>query len=288
MTQIIVNFFLLSTSYLSFALGLALVFGIMRVVNYAHGELYMLGGYILLGTILAFQGTMPSPVIFIGAVLAAACMVALVGAAIQLGIVQRLRDQPFSIFMATLGLSYILQVLVIQFIGPTGRAVPPLFPGIVRLGDAIIPLQRLVASGCAVLMMIGLWYFLMRTKAGRAVRAVAQNRTGAVLQGISIRRIELMTLMISAGMAAMAGVLSGSVLGITPFMGGEAIWRAFLIIIVGGIGSIPGAVLAAFLFGALDTSLAAFGYGRFVAMTDALIMLAILSFRPNGLLGVKE
>jgi branched-subunit amino acid ABC-type transport system permease component len=288
MTQILINFFLLSTSYLSFALGLALVFGIMRVVNYAHGELYMLGGYVLLGTMLSFRGVFPAPVIFIGALLLAAILIGLVGILIQVGIVQRLRDQPFSIFMATLGLSYMLQVLVIEFVGPSGRAVPPLFPGIVRIADAIIPIQRLVASVSAVLMMVGLWFFLMRTEAGRAVRALAQNRTGAVLQGISVRRIELVTLMIGAGLAAIAGVLSGSVLGVTPFMGGEAIWRAFLIIIVGGIGSIPGAVAAAFLFGALDTTLAALGYGRFVAMTDALIMLAILSFRPNGLLGVKE
>ena len=286
--QIVANFLFLSSSYLAFALGLALVFGVMRIVNYAHGELYMLGGYVLFSVVLVLRGGVPGVVIFAVAIVLAALLVGAIGILIQKGIVERLGDRPFSIFMATLGISYILQVLVIQFIGPSGRSIPPLFPGVIRFADAILPIQRIVAAGTSIAMLVMLWLFLMHTHTGRAVRAAAQNKTGALLQGISIQRVGLITMMIGAALAGVSGVLTSSVLGVTPFMGGEAIWRAFLIIIVGGIGSLPGAVLAAFLFGALDTMLPALGYGRFVAMTDALIMLLILSFRPNGLLGTRD
>jgi branched-subunit amino acid ABC-type transport system permease component len=128
----------------------------------------------------------------------------------------------------------------------------------------------------------------MRTNVGRAVRATAQNRTGAMLQGISMQRIGLITMLVGSVLAALSGVLMASVQGISPFMGSDAIWRAFIIIIVGGIGSISGAIAAAFMFGTLDTLLTTFGLGNFVAMIDAIIMLLILAFMPSGLLGSRE
>ena len=190
--------------------------------------------------------------------------------------------------MATLGLSYVLQVSVVQTIGPMGRSIPAVFPGFVFFEGMILPIQRLAVFGFTVAMMGGLWFFLMRTNIGRAVRASAQNKTGAMLQGVSMNKVALTTMFVGSALAAMSGVLMSSVLPVSPFMGGDAIWRAFIIIIVGGIGSLSGAVVAAFMFGTIDTLLTSFGAGKFSAMVDALIMLLALSFMPNGILGSRE
>ena len=286
--QVLANIIFLSSFYVSFAVGLAIVFGVMRTINFAHGEFYMLGGYALWLLSGVLSNTIPDGATFIVAMLVGAGVVGILGMLVQLTLFERLKEQPFSIFMATLGLSYVLQVVVVKTIGPMGRSVPAIFPGFIMFEGAILPIQRIVVLGFTALMMAGLWYFLMRTDLGRAVRATAQNKTGAMLQGISMGKIALTTMFVGSALAAISGTLMGSVLMIGPFMGGEALWRAFIIIIVGGIGSLSGTVVAALLFGLIDTLMTTFGAGKFAAMVDAIIMLLVLSFMPNGLLGSRE
>ncbi|MBR71324.1 MAG: branched-chain amino acid ABC transporter permease [Rhodospirillaceae bacterium] len=286
--QVLANIIFLSSFYVSFAVGLALVFGVMRTINFAHGEFYMLGGYALWLLSGVLSNTIPDGATFIVAMLVGAGVVGILGMLVQLTLFERLKEQPFSIFMATLGLSYVLQVVVVKTIGPMGRSVPAIFPGFIMFEGAILPIQRIVVLGFTALMMAGLWYFLMRTDLGRAVRATAQNKTGAMLQGISMGKIALTTMFVGSALAAISGTLMGSVLMIGPFMGAEALWRAFIIIIVGGIGSLSGTVVAALLFGLIDTLMTTFGAGKFAAMVDAIIMLLVLSFMPNGLLGSRE
>jgi branched-chain amino acid transport system permease protein len=286
--QIVANIVFLSTFYVSFAVGLSMVFGVMRTINFAHGEFYMLGGYVLWLLLSAMSGGLPDGLVFIVALIVAAGVVGTLGILVQLSIFHRLREHPFSIFMATLGLSYVLQVVVVKSIGPMSQGVPAIFPGFVFFGGMILPIQRLVVFGFTAVMMGGLWFFLMHTDLGRAIRATAQNKTGAVLQGINMNRIALTTMFVGSGLAAVSGVLMGSVLTVGPFVGGEALWRAFIIIIVGGIGSLPGTVVAAILFGTIDTLMTTFGAGKFSAMVDAIIMLTVLSFLPSGLLGSRE
>ena len=286
--QVLANIIFLSSFYVSFAVGLALVFGVMRTINFAHGEFYMLGGYALWLLSGVLSNTIPDGATFIVAMLVGAGVVGILGMLVQLTLFERLKEQPFSIFMATLGLSYVLQVVVVKTIGPMGRSVPAIFPGFIMFEGAILPIQRIVVLGFTALMMAGLWYFLMRTDLGRAVRATAQNKTGAMLQGISMGKIALTTMFVGSALAAISGTLMGSVLMIGPFMGAEALWRAFIIIIVGGIGSLSGTVVAALLIGLIDTLMTTFGAGKFTAMVDAIIMLLVLSFMPNGLLGARE
>jgi len=285
--QVVANIIFLSTFYVSFTLGLALIFGVMRIANFAHGEFYMLGGYALSLT-LGQLGGLPNAVVLVVAMVVAALLVGTLGALMQLALFRRLREQPFAIFMVTFGLSYALQVVVVKAVGPVGLSVPTMFPGALRIFGAVVPVQRLVVTVLTFAMIGALWLFLMHSSVGRAIRAVAQNRTGAVLQGININLMGTVTMFLGSALAAMSGVLMGSLLSITPFMGSDAIWRAFIIIIVGGLGSISGAVVAAFAFGALDTLLVAFGLGHLVALSDALIMLLVLAFRPSGILGAKE
>ncbi|SNB52664.1 amino acid/amide ABC transporter membrane protein 1, HAAT family [Arboricoccus pini] len=286
--QIVANIFFLSAFYLSFSIGLALIFGTMRVINYTHGEMYMLGAYTIWAINSLLRGTIPSVLIFIIALVVAMTVIGLLGVILQKTVISRLQGNTFSIFMATLGLSYVLQVVMIEVAGPIGKTIIPLFPGIVRIGTVILPIQRLVICGVTLAVVTLLGWFLLRTNLGRAIRATAQNRSGALLQGVDIPRIESITMFLGCALAATSGVLMAGTLNINPFMGGDAIWRSFIIIIVGGIGSLPGAALASVVFGALDTVLTVTNHGQFSAMIDALIMILILAFRPNGLLGVRE
>lgn len=287
--QLFINIVFLSSFYLSFALGLTIIFGVMRVINYAHGEIFMLGGYTMLLVIWALGGgTLPSLAI-VGISIAAATVVACaIGALQYFVIVKRLQDQPLSIFLATLGLSYVIQVAVISGFGPMGRSFPVLFPGFFRFAGAVIPYQRLIVLGLTLAMLGLLAFFLLKTRTGLAIRAASQNRTGALLQGVDLGKISIAVMFLGCSIAAISGVLLGSLLNVSPFMGGEAIWRAFVVIIVGGIGSLGGAALAAVLFGVIDSTLTFFGFTRFVSLVDAVAMLLILAFLPYGLLGQKE
>ncbi|MCP8894742.1 branched-chain amino acid ABC transporter permease [Shinella daejeonensis] len=286
--QNIVNVLSLTSFYVSFSLGLAMVFGILRIVNYAHGEVYMIGGYSLWLAVSLLNGIVPGPVIMLAALFLSAAVGAVLGIVLQGVVFTPLRDKAFSIFMATLGVSYILQSLVVLTVGASGRSISPLFPGFSRFSGAIFPNQRIFVF-CMTLLLVGtLYVFLMRTSYGRKIRAVAQNPRGAMLQGISLRQVNLWTAIIGAVLASVAGALMASVVSINPYMGTDAIWRAFIIIIVGGIGSIPGAIIAAVIFATTDTMMLLFGFGKLNALVDALVMLGVLAIRPQGLLGVKE
>lgn len=286
--QIVANIAFLSAFYLSFAIGLTLIFGVMRIINYAHGEIFMIGGYTLYFVNSMVAGMVHGPYVLAISFILALIIGAAFGGIIYLGLIIPLRDKPFSVFLATFGLSYVLQVGVIQLFGPIGKSVPVFVPGIIKEYGVILPTQRLVVVAVTVGTILALWIFLALTKLGRAVRAAAQNKTGAVLQGVSLVKIGLVAMMVGSAISAASGVLMGSLLNINPFMGGEAIWRAFMIIIVGGVGSLPGAAIAALLFGSLDSILTATGHGQFITMIDAVIMLTILAFLPEGILGAKE
>lgn len=286
--QNIVNVLSLTSFYVSFSLGLAMVFGILRIVNYAHGEIYMIGGYSLWLVVSLLNGVVPGPIVMLAALALSAAVGAVIGLVLQGAIFAPLRDKAFSIFMATLGVSYILQSLIVLTVGATGRSISPLFPGFTKLSGAIFPNQRIFVFIMVALLVAALYFFLMRTSFGRKIRAVAQNPRGAALQGINLKQINIWTAVIGAVLASLAGTLMASVVSINPYMGTEAIWRAFIIIIVGGIGSIPGAIIAAIIFATTDAMMLLFGFGKLNALVDALVMLTVLAIRPQGILGVKE
>lgn len=286
--QIALNILSLSSFYLCFALGLAVVFGVMRIINFAHGELYMLGAYSAYLTVTTMGPVLgPLPAYLISFLLAAVVSGTL-GALIYFGIIRRLQDRPLTIFIATLALSYMLQVLVVELFGPVGQTLVSPLPGVIRLGDALLPWSRVFVIVAISILSVLLWLMLMRSGLGRSIRAVAQNPRGALLQGVSVTRIGLVTLVIGSAIAGISGAIMAPIAGISPFMGAAALWKAFIIIIVGGIGSIWGAVAAAVLFGVVDTLMSTVGAGQYLALMNALIMLLVLSLLPGGLFGERE
>jgi branched-subunit amino acid ABC-type transport system permease component len=286
--QIALNVLSLSSFYLCFALGLAVVFGVMRIINFAHGELYMLGAYSaflsvsVLGPII---GELHAYLVSFGI---AAIVSGSLGALIYFSIIRRLIDRPLTIFIATLAFSYMLQAVVVQIFGPVGQTLVSPMPGVLKLGGALLPWSRVFVIFAISLLSVLLWIILMRSGLGRSIRAVAQNPRGALLQGVSVGRIGLITLVIGSAIAGISGAIMAPIAGITPFMGAAALWKAFIIIIVGGIGSIWGAVAAAVLFGVVDTLMSTVGAGQYLALMNALIMLSVLSLLPGGLFGERE
>ncbi|NNU62928.1 branched-chain amino acid ABC transporter permease [Ochrobactrum soli] len=286
--QITLNILSLTSFYVCFSIGLALVFGVMRVVNFAHGDFYMVGAYTawaVLSVISPVTGNLVGYAISAGV---AALVLAAMGLLANAAIIRPLADRPLGIYVATLSLSYILQVCVVQAFGAVGQVIKPSVPGVLFLGGAIMPFQRVLVMVVAAIMIVALWLFMEHSRLGRAMRAVAQNKRGALLQGVNIKLVGSLAVVIGAIMAGTAGVVMAPVAGVNPFMGVDALWKAFIIIIVGGIGSIWGAVAAALMFGIFDTLVSVAGFGRFLAMFSALIMLIVLSVRPQGLFGEKD
>ncbi|MFB9985780.1 ABC transporter permease [Mesorhizobium kowhaii] len=283
-TQVLLNFIALSSFYGLFAVGLALVFGVMKVVNFAHGEFFMLGGYTIWLLLVAFSG-LPPWMVFVAALIIGPIIVGLVGALFEKLIFAPTSQDAFGGFIASLGLSYVLQALVALSFGVVSKSLPVVIPGQLEIGGGILTYQRLVVILCAAVMMTCLWYFLSRTRGGRAVRAASQNRSAALLQGINLKRIRLVTMVIGAGMAGISGVLMASIINVGPYMGLEAIWKAFIVVIVGGLGSISGAIVAAMLFGFIDSFASVVGLSQYIVIIDTVIMLVVLAFFPRGLLG---
>ncbi|QRM57033.1 ABC transporter permease [Sinorhizobium sp. BG8] len=283
-TQVFLNFIALSSFYGLFAVGLALVFGVMKVVNFAHGELFMLGGYTVWLMLSGLLG-LPPWAVFVAALIVGPILVGLAGALFEKTIFERTASDAFGGFIASLGLSYVLQALAAIVFGVVSKSLPVMIPGQLNVAGGILTYQRLAVIVCAVVMMACLWYFLNRTRGGRALRAASQNRQSALLQGINLKRVRLVTMIIGASMAGASGVLMASIINVGPYMGLEAIWKAFIVVIVGGLGSITGAIVAAMLFGFIDSFASVIGLGQYIVIIDTVIMLVVLAFFPRGLLG---
>ena len=283
-SQLLINFVTLSAFYSCFAVGLALVFGVMRVINFAHGEFYMLGGYAV-WVVMTVASGLPLPIVFVMALIVGPIVVGCIGFVVEVLMFRPMQDNPFAGFMASLGLAYVLQVLAALSFGVVSKSLPIMFPGSIDIFGGVLSVQRLAVILFSVIMMVGLWYFLTQSRAGRAIRAISQNKRSAVLQGINLNLNSALTMAIGAALAAVSGSLMGSVINIGPYMGLGAIWKAFIVVIVGGMGSIPGAVAAAVLFGFIDSLSSTFGLGQFIVMIDTLIMLVVLAFFPQGLMG---
>lgn len=266
------------------AVGLVLIFGVMRIINFAHGELYMVGAYVV--WYLYAENGWP----FLLAVLGALVVVALLGAAMERGLFRPMRGNPLGGLIMSVGILFILQVLAVQIGGVNlMKHVPPAVRGVVEVFPGVsVPGQRLVVIAIAAVLLVLLWLFLKRTRLGWALRACAQDPEAAALQGISIDRISLLAMGLGAALAGAAGGIMAPLVRVGPYMGHSVIVTAFIVIIVGGIGSLEGAVLAAVLYTFFDTFVTTFYDGTIAAILGLVIMLLVLVVKPTGLMGTSE
>lgn len=272
--------------YILAALGLALSFGLMRVINMAHGEIVMLGGYVAYLVMLA----VPGPLGLFAAILAALVAAFVLGALLETTLVSRLAERPLDTLLATWGVSLIVQQAARDLFGATGVSVtaPGWMDGAVKLGALSLPLSRLfiLATAIAVLALLGV--LLKTTRVGLLVRAVNQDRGTASAMGVSVRRVDMFIFALGAGVAGVAGVILALLGPVTPNVGQSYIVTAFLVVILGGLGSIIGTTIAAVMIGLFSALAQVFVDVSFAQVLMLLFVIIFLQFRPQGVIAVKS
>lgn len=282
LAQATLNGLVIGTMYMLMAVGFTLVFGIMRVVNFAHGEFYMLGAFAAFFTYAQWE--LP----FVVCLLLAALMVGILGMLVERTVIQPFRADETSGMIATLAISLIIQNTAILLWGPIPRAMPDVITGTLTLGPFSFPLSRLLVIVAAAIVFGAFWIFIQRSRTGRAMRAVAQDTETALIQGIRINKIYPLAFGMSVALAALAGALMAPIFSVSPFIGLTPMLKAFIVVILGGLGSVPGAVLGGLLLGLIE-SLTATAFGSLVSdILQLLLVILILLARPSGLLGQRE
>ena len=272
--------------YLLAAVGLALSFGLMRVINMAHGEMLMLGGYLAWLTLMVVPGgfgiVAALPVAFLGT--------AAIGALVHMGLIRRLADRPLDTLLATWGLSLILQQAARDLFGPIGVEVraPDWLSGSFTLAGVVSPSARLLIIVMTILVLGGIALLLGRTRVGLDIRAVNQDRMMASATGINVRAVELIVFCVGSGVAGVAGVLLALLGPVTPNAGQVYIVPAFLVVVMGGLGSLTGTSVAALILG-LFTALAQIFVDVSIAQMLMLVLVILfLQVRPQGVVAVRS
>ena len=258
------------------ASGLTLIFGIMDVVNFAHGELFMLGAYV--GTV-----TMVATGNFWLALVAASVAIALLGAAIQVTTLRPLlgRD-PLTTILATFGISLVLQNWALYQFGPVARKIQEPFSGRFALLYLEYPWYRIVMALLSAAIIGALWLFMKYGKYGIWIRATTQDRVMAQAMGIPVPRVHTMVFAIGAGMAAASGVLFGPLVGVNHAMGLDLILKAF-IVVVGGMGNLGGSILASIFISMLEAFASIWWSPAQAVIVSFGVLILTLLFRPTGL-----
>jgi len=265
--------------YILTALGLTLIYGILHIVNFAHGEIYMLGAMLIYVLFVALQW--PLPLAFAAIILLAVAA----GLAVERGIFRGLRGQWMQLLVASVGISLIIQSLSWIAFGAQEKNVPSVLPGVLIIGGVRMPLERLAAAGVALVLVTGLYWLVYRTRIGLAMRAIEEDEETARMLGVNSDRVAAIAVALGFVLAALGGAFVAPIYSLNPGMGLEAILMSFIIIIIGGLGSITGTVLAGLLIGMLQ-SIGALILGAEAAHVLVFAaMIAVLVLRPQGLLG---
>jgi branched-chain amino acid transport system permease protein len=272
-------------TYALMAVGLTLIFGFMKLVNFAHGELYMLGAYFAYTYIV--QLGVPFALGFPLAIVTTMVL----GYLLEFVLFKPLRHrdpEPFSMMtmLTTIGLVIIFQNAALLIWNPVPKRIPkPLDLGSVQIGQLSFGLDKALVAVVAIILIALAGAFMRKTKYGTAMRAVFQDPDVAALMGISVDRVYATTFAIGSGLAAAGGALLGTVFIITPTMGEVATLKAFTVVILGGLGSFGGAVVGGLVVGWTESLAATFGSAGYKDAVAFLLLLAILIARPQGLLG---
>lgn len=277
--QIIVNSLVLGLTYVLLALGLTLVLSIMDILNFAHGAIYMLGGYIFY-TFLMKAG-LPY---FLSAFLAIV-LTGFVGVLLERFILRPVGTKHLEALVMTFGLAIALESLILVVFGAWILPVRGLLTGTITFFGVVLSLERLTIIFLAIILVGALFYWVGMTKQGRAMRAVAQNRVGAQLQGVDPNRVTAWVLFVACALAASAGVLTGPAFGISPDMWLAPLLNGFTAMILGGLGSITGCVVGGLILGALISFGSTLLDPIMANIIAFALILVVLIFRPRGVMG---
>lgn len=286
--QQLVNGLSLGSIFALVALGYTMVYGIIKLINFAHGDIYMVGAYVgfFIMTTLHLNVFIALPVAMI--------VCAILGVVIEKVAYKPLRNSSrIASLITAIGVSLLLQNVMMYFMGAGARAYPAdALPAIrYEFGGVIITSTQIIIFSISILLMIVLQLIVKKTKMGKAMRAVSADKDAAELMGINTNNVISFTFAIGSALAGAAGLLVGLYYNqITPFMGTTPGLKAFIAAVFGGIGSIPGAMLGGVSIGVIETMVAGYGLSSFKDAVVYIVLILILLFKPSGLLGknVKE
>lgn len=281
MEQILVNGVVLSANYALIALGITLIFGIMGILNFAHGQLFMFGGF----TVYYVYGVygLPYPVALVATIL----VLMAIGVFLErlFNRVLRIATREENSMLLAVGTALLLENVALWAFGEKQRGVDSLASGVYRIGDAFLPAGRLYVLVIAILFIAGLLLFVQYSRPGRALRALAQDREATSLMGVDVDRMSALGFAIGAALAGVAGALLVTINAVNSGMGTDISIKAFIMIMIGGAGVVSGAILGAIVLGFAE----AIGYGLISgSITPLLIFTAAIIFlvlRPQGIMG---
>lgn len=285
MEQIIANGLYLGAQYALIALGLTLIFSLMNVLNFAHGQMYVFGGFVTYTVVV--QLGLP----FIVGLFASAIVLAVMGAAIEkflfAPVVRRSKRDESTMLLAA-GVAFFLDAVILLLFGEKQRGVPKIVNGVLNLDMRIImPYDRILIGVLAILLIVAFIAFMNYSKTGRAMRALAQDKMAAQLMGVNVSRYSMIGFALGAMLAGLVGGLLVTITGVNLGMGGPTSVKAFLMIMIGGAGVISGAIAGGFILGMMEsvglTVLSAYGDVTYLVIFASLMVF--LAIRPQGLMG---
>lgn len=267
--------------YILIALGITLIFGVMRIVNFVHGEMTMLSAFSMYYLFEVWHMN------FILALILAVAGICLMGIFFQRYIYKPLGYDILNVMIIAAGASIALKSAGWIIFGPVPRDIATVFPGMIRILGTPLSMERAAVALICVGLTIALYIFLLKTKAGKSMRAVEQNSEAAAVLGVSIDRVHVIVFVIGCSLAAVAGALVGMLFAVEPEMGGEPLLKSFMIILIGGMGSIPGAIVAGLLLGLIDSFTETMLGGEMAFVIGFALLMLILIIRPKGFFGYE-
>lgn len=282
LSEVLIQGLVRGSMYALMAAGLSLIFGIMGVTNFAHGEFFMIGIYVMFFAVVVLG--LPWPL----GVVAAAAVVGVVGMVIQRTLIETLRkragrDWLIDAFVLTIGLLVVMQNLALILFGSERRGLTRLIEGGISYGAVRVSYERLMIVAVAAIVGIGVWAFVRYTSVGKAIRATSQDPEAAQTLGIDVKQVYTYTFGIGTALAGVAGALLISIYPAYPTVGAQPVIKSIAVVILGGLGNVPGAILAAFLLGVIEAySIFFMSAGWQNVVVSALVVL-ILIVRPSGI-----
>lgn len=274
----------LGGAYALIAIGYTMVYGILRLINFAHGEIFMMAGYFMIFSMASIPWFISVPLVIAATII--------LGVAIERAAYKPLRTAPrMSIMISAIGVSYLLQNLATYLFTAIPKGYPeiPFLKKIFRIGDLSASLVTFLTPVLTIILVFLLMQLINHTKVGMAMRAVSKDFETSRLMGIKINTIISITFVIGSALAAIGSILYFTDrMSVTPFSGTLPGLKCFVAAVFGGIGSIPGAVVGGFVIGVVETLLVAMGYSTFSDAFTFLLLIVMLLFRPTGLFGEKS
>ena len=265
--------------YILVALGLTLVLSIVGIVQLAHGEIYMVGAYVV------YYFCVSAGLNFFLSLLISIICVGLLGILLERFFLRPFRDDVEGAIISTIALILILQTSMVAIAGVSYKDIPSPIQGVLILLGARLSWERLITILISIALVSGLLIFINKTKIGQAMIAVSEDRDAAALVGINVNRVSSVAMFLGCALAAAAGGLTGAIFDLTPFMGGFALMKGIEVIILGGLGSIPGAIIGGMILGLVDGLVTPFFSVQMASIIGLVVIILILLFRPQGLLG---